>query len=161
VLDIVRDRLNLTERTGMLFALHKAYKPYQVGYERYGKDSDIQHVQSEMERRIYTFEITELGGPMPKPDRIRRLIPWFEQGKILLPEAFMRTNFEGRAENLTQIFVNEEYKAFPVAAHDDMLDSLARLCDEKMQLVFPQDDWANDDWEDQDRKRTANKVTGY
>lgn len=161
VLDIVRDRLNLTERTGMLFALHKAYKPYQVGYERYGMQSDIDHIKNEMERRIYTFEITELGGPMPKNDRIRRLIPKFEQGLIMLPEAFMRTNFEGRSENLTQIFVNDEFKAFPVASHDDMLDALARLADEKMQLVFPVDDWGNDNWDDQSRRRTASKITGY
>lgn len=158
VLDIVRDRLNLTERTSMLFALHKAYQPYQVGYEKYGMQSDIEHIKSEMTRRTYMFEITELGGPMPKPDRIRRLIPKFEQNAIVLPEKFHRTNYEGRSEDLTQVFVNEEYRAFPVSAHDDMLDALARLSDDKMQLMFPQDMWGDDDYAD---NRSRNGTTGY
>lgn len=161
VLDMVRDRLNLTERTTMLFKLHQHYKPIQVGYERYGMQSDIEHIKTEMERRVYSFEITELGGPMPKPDRIRRLIPWFEQGRIMLPDKFPRVNFEGKAEDLTSVFVKDEYKAFPVAAHDDMLDSLARLCDENIHLIFPQDEWGNDDWDDGKDRRGASKVTGY
>lgn len=159
VLDIVRDRLNLTERTAMLFALHKHYQPIQVGYERYGMQSDIEHIKSEMTRRIYSFDITELGGPMPKPDRIRRLIPKFEQGQIILPEKFMRTNYEGRSEDLVKVFIDNEYNAFPVAPHDDMLDALARLCDDKMLLLFPQDDWSDDDYDD--RQRTRNGSTGY
>jgi phage terminase large subunit-like protein len=159
VLDIVRDRLNLTERTSAVFALHRAYQPEQVGYERYGKDADIEHIQSEMDRRQYVFNITELGGPMSKPDRIRRLIPWFEKGDILLPERFMRANYEGRMEDLTHVFVEDEYTAFPVAAHDDMLDALARMCDEKITVSFPMG-W--DDEDDFDRADdTRNRTTGY
>jgi phage terminase large subunit-like protein len=161
VLDIVRDRLNLTERTAALFALHRAYQPMQVGYERYGKDADIQHIESEMEKRVYNFVITELGGPMPKNDRIRRLIPKFEQGEILLPEQFSRTNYEGRNEDLTRVFVDDEYTAFPVAAHDDMLDALARMCDEKITVTFPLA-WGDEDDFDRDRaNETRNPVTGY
>lgn len=159
VIDIVRDRLNLTERTTMLFKLHEHYQPVQVGYERYGMQSDIQHIRSEMERRVYMFDITELGGSMSKPDRIRRLVPKFEQGQIVLPAKFMRTNYEGRDEDLTKVFVDEEYKAFPVMAHDDMLDALARLCDEQILLLFPRA-WANDD-EPDDRTEDRNAVTGY
>ncbi len=161
VLDMVRDRLNLTERTAAVFALHRAYQPAQVGYERYGKDADIEHIQSEMERRVYHFTITELGGPMPKNDRIRRLIPKFEQGQIILPEKFMRTNYEGRSEDLTNIFVNDEYLAFPVASHDDMLDALARVCDEKINVGFPLE-WANDDEEFDTRANEGRSShTGY
>lgn len=160
-LDIVRDRLNLTERTAAIFALHRAYHPEQVGYERYGMQSDIEHIKSEMDRRVYNFAITELGGPMPKPDRIRRLIPKFEQGQIILPEKFMRQNYEGRTEDLTRVFVDEEYMAFPVSAHDDMLDALARVCDEKIVATFPMG-WDNDDEIDADTAaRTRNGTTGY
>ena len=91
--------------------------------------SDIAHIKTEMERRIYQFEIVELGGPMPKPDRIRRLIPLFEQGRILLPESCWRKNAEGRNEDLVAVFVNHEYKPFPVGHHEDMLDCLSRLFD--------------------------------
>jgi predicted phage terminase large subunit-like protein len=158
VLDIVRDRLNLTERTTMLFKLHQHYQPMQVGYERYGMQSDIEHIKSEMQRRTYMFEITELGGPMPKLDRIRRLIPKFEQGNIVLPEKFIRTTYEGKAEDLVQIFIESEFKAFPVASHDDMLDALARLADESITLSFPMD-FGFDDDEYDDRPR--NGTTGY
>lgn len=157
VLDIVRDRLNLTERTAMLFALHRHYQPMQVGYERYGMQSDIEHIKSEMQRRVYMFEITELGGSMPKNDRIRRLIPKFEQNNIILPEKFMRTNYEGRSEDLVQVFLDHEYRAFPVASHDDMLDALARLADDRISLLFPQDLW-DDAYED---TRSRNGTTGY
>lgn len=158
VLDLVRDRLNLTERTAAVFALHRAYQPAQVGYERYGKDADIEHIESEMERRLYNFTITELGGPMPKTDRIRRLIPWFEKGDIILPEHFTRSNYEGRAEDLVKVFVDDEYTAFPVSVHDDMLDALARLCDEKIVVNFPLG-WGDE--EDDRTDDTRNGTTGY
>lgn len=162
VLDIVRDRLNLTERTNLLFSLHRRFKPYLVGYERYGMQSDIEHIKSEMNRRIYMFNIIELGGPMPKNDRIRRLIPKFEQGMILLPDKLQRTNYEGRNENLINIFVGEEYRAFPVAAHDDMLDALARMCDETVILDFPEEPSPYEEDED-DHRRTSTRsaTTGY
>jgi phage terminase large subunit-like protein len=161
VLDIVRDRLNLTERTTAMFKLHQHYMPMQVGYEKYGMQSDIEHIKSEMERRVYRFEITELGGPMPKPDRIKRLIPKFEQGQIWLPEKFMRTNYEGRTEDLTKVFIDEEYMAFPVSSHDDMLDALARMCDPEIRVGFPMA-WDNDDDYDADAAdRTRNGTTGY
>jgi predicted phage terminase large subunit-like protein len=159
VLDIVRDRLNLTERTAAIFALHRAYQPMQVGYERYGMQSDIEHIKSEMDRRQYHFIITELGGPMPKNDRIRRLIPKFEQGTILLPQKFMRTNYEGRSEDLSKVFVEEEYKAFPVAAHDDMLDALARMCDDDIIVTFPMG--FDDDEDDYRGEDSRSAVGGY
>lgn len=159
VLDMVRDRLNLTERTKMLFDLHRQYQPQQVGYERYGMQSDIAHIKAEMERKVYYFEITELGGPMPKNDRIRRLIPIFEQGIIMFPDTLFKVNYEKRTDELTAIFVNQEYLAFPVASHDDMLDALARMEDEVVTVDFPLA-WANDDYEEADEAGRS-KSTGY
>src|SRR5262249_14581437 len=38
-------------------------------------------------------------------------------------------------------FIEQEYTAFPVSQHDDMLDALSRICDEKeLQLRWPQTD---------------------
>lgn len=159
VLDIVRDRLNLTERTNLLFNLHRRWQPEQVGYERYGMQSDIAHIKTEMERRVYYFEVTELGGPMPKNDRIRRLIPRFEQNSIILPDKLVRTNYEGRSEELVTIFLDEEFKAFPVAAHDDMLDALARMEDEVITVDFPQS-WDEPE-DDDDRASSRSATTGY
>jgi hypothetical protein len=41
VLDMIRDRLRLTERAEAIFVLHRRWKPKAVGYEKYGMMSDI------------------------------------------------------------------------------------------------------------------------
>jgi hypothetical protein len=112
--------------------------------------ADIEHMQDRQDREHYRFHITELGGPMPKPDRIRRLIPWFEQGRVYLPRTMLKSNYEGREQDLVKLFVEQEYRAFPVAAHDDMLDALARMFDDEMAITWPiaetfhDGEWGND-----------------
>ena len=137
VLDMVRDRLQLTERADALFALHRRWRPEGVGYERYGMMADIEHMKDRMERTNYRFEITELGGPMPKPDRIKRLIPLFEQRQLYLPRTLSKVDYEGQSRDLVRSFVEDEYKAFPVGLHDDMLDAMSRITDEDMSLIWP------------------------
>ena len=129
VITMIRDRLSLTERADALFDLHKEYRPLGVGYEEYGLQADIEHMQDRMERENYHFRITPLGGKLGKEDRIRRMVPIFEQGRMLLPETCNKKNREGVIEDLTQVFIDEEYLPFPVGAHDDMLDGLARIFD--------------------------------
>lgn len=140
ILDIIRDRMNLTERAEALFGLHRRWKPLRVGYEKYGKDSDIQHFEDRMARENYRFSITPLGGQMRKEDRIRRLIPLFEQNRMWLPEALFYDDYRGHKRDLVKDFVEQEYLGFPVATHDDMLDCLARILDEDMSVIFPMGD---------------------
>jgi predicted phage terminase large subunit-like protein len=137
ILDIVRDRLNLTERAEALFQLHQQWNPISVGYERYGMQSDIQHLHYVMDQRGYHFNIIELAGRTSKIDRIRTLIPLFEQGRVWFPETVAKVNYEGRVENLTEIFFTTEFMTFPVCSHDDMLDCLARILDEALNAIFP------------------------
>ncbi len=137
VLDMVRDRLSLTQRADLVMAWHRRWQPIAVGYERYGMMADIEHIQHVQELENYRFPIIELGGAMPKLDRIRRLIPWFERGDIWMPPRLMKTNYEGRTVDLVQAFVDEEYKPFPVGGHDDMLDALARVLDENFPAEWP------------------------
>lgn len=137
VITMVRDRLNLTERANTLFALHKEHQPLAVGYEKYGMQADIEHFKDKMNRENYTFRIKELGGQMPKNDRIKKLVPLFEQERILLPETCMRRNYEGTSQDLTAIFRDDEYLAFPLSAHDDMLDCLARIRDPEFPMRAP------------------------
>ena len=143
-LEVIRDRLNLTQRTNELFRLHRKWKPNGVGYEKYGMQADIEHIMTEQQNRNYRFEITELGGPMPKPDRIKRLVPKFEQGKVYLKHQEFKTNYEGKTEDLVDVFINSEYMPFPVAIHDDMLDALARILDEDLQIIWPQPEEVQD-----------------
>lgn len=143
-LEVIRDRLSLTQRAETLIRLHRKWKPNGVGYEKYGMQADIEHIKAEQNRLNYRFDITELGGPMPKLDRIRRLIPKFEQGKVYLKYNEFKTNYEGKTEDLIDVFINNEYLAFPVPLHDDMLDALARILDEDLHVVWPQPDGPED-----------------
>jgi len=148
VVTMVRDRLNLTQRADLLFRLCREYRPLCVGYEEYGMQADIEHIKDRMVRENYRLPIQALGGRLKKEDRIRRLIPLFEQGRVLLPDQCLRRNYEGTQEDLTKIFIDEEYLAFPVSAHDDMLDGLSRIADPEFNMIPPDEDF--DDLEDYD-----------
>jgi len=139
LLDAIRDRLNLKERGDALFALHRKWKPNGVGYEKYGMQADIEYYKERMADEAYRFEITELAW-MPtdhsKPDRIRRLVPLFEAGRFVLPERIARIDYEGRpVDVLAQLL--DEYRAFPVSLHDDLLDMLSRITDPSLRVVWP------------------------
>ena len=137
VFDIVRDRLSLTERADRLMQLHRKWRPREVRYEQYGLQADIEHIKDRMERENYRFTIKEVAGRVAKADRIKRLVPIFEQKRMWLPDALYVTNREGRSENLVEVFIEQEYLAFPVGAHDDMLDALARIAEPEMPLSWP------------------------
>lgn len=154
VFDMVRDRLNLTERTNKLMELHREWQPDGVGYEQYGMQSDIQHIEDVMDRRNYRFNVTPLGGSMSKIDRIRKLIPAFEAHRWWFPRNLYYRNYEGRKVNLVKVFLEEEFETFPVCAHDDMLDSLARVLDPDLAAAFPKIRRpAKKSWRDNLRKR--------
>jgi phage terminase large subunit-like protein len=85
ILDVLRDKLNLAERAERLFELVSTRRPLLVAYEEYGLQADIQFIQHLQEERNYRFTIRPVGGTMGKADRIRRLLPLFEQGRIILP----------------------------------------------------------------------------
>lgn len=140
ILDMVRDRLNLTQRTALVMNWHKKYKPQRadgVRYEKYGLQSDIEHIKDVQKASNYRFDITEVGGQISKTERIKRLVPYFEQGRIYLPRSLHYTGSDGKMTDLVQDFIEQEYKAFPVPSHDDMLDALARMAEPDYPLIFP------------------------
>ena len=136
-LDGLRDRLNLTERTNAIFKMHQRWGPIDVGYEHYGMQSDIQHIEYVQDQKSYHFGIVPLGGTVPKNDRIKRLIPVFEQGRFWFPKRMIRYTLDGKEIDLVEIFINQEYKSFPVMMHDDMLDCAARIEDPEMKVFIP------------------------
>lgn len=137
VMDMLKDRLKLTERADVLFDLHKKWKPLAVGYERYGMQSDIDHFEDRMERQSYRFTITEVGGSMAKNDRILRLAPLFEDNRLWFPEKCFRQLTDGTLKDMVQVFLNDEFIPFPVGIHPDFLDSLSRIVD--IPYEFPGD----------------------
>lgn len=129
LLDAARDRLSLKERAALLIYLHRKWKPIKAGYEKYGKDGDIEHIQGAQEAENYRFDIEPLGGLMAKEDRIKRLEADFENGRWWLPKALPRTQADGTQIDIVERFVNAEYLTFPAGLHDDMLDAVARIYD--------------------------------
>lgn len=137
LIDAVRDRMNLTERTDKLFEFVVKYQPIAVGYEQYGMQADVEHIEYEMEIRNYRFNITELGGSMAKEDRIRRLVPVFEQGRYWMPHTLMFIDREGKQRDYVAEFLEDEYGSFPVSIHDDMLDCKSRIMDPMLEVKVP------------------------
>ena len=135
----VRDRLNLKERADRVFDIHRKYRPRQVRYEKYGLMADIEHMQQRMELENYRFRITEVAGQTSKEDRIKRLIPLFEAGRIWIPESLHISDWQKCVVDNVQSFVEEEFMAFPVGLHDDMLDALSRICEPELKLDWPKE----------------------
>ena len=137
ILDMLRERLSLTERADAVFRLHRKWQPGEVRYERYGMMADIEYLRSEMDRKNYRFRITEVAGQVAKEDRIRRLVPLFQRGFFWFPETHMAVDKNGNAIDLVADFIDQEYLSFPVGRHDDMLDSLARIAEPNHDLAWP------------------------
>lgn len=141
--ELIRDRLNLTERTQRVIDLHRRLKDQgvkiqQVRWERYGMMADIEAMKTEQEKQNYRFDVTEVAGQTAKDDRIKRLIPIFEQGKFYLPKSLHVTDWEKNTVDLVRAFIEEEYYPFPHGLHRDALDALSRIAEPELKLVWPQ-----------------------
>ena len=161
----VRDRLNLEERTTMLFSLHREFNKRNsvkgVYYEHYGMQADIQHIKSVMNQENYRFTIKEVGGNVPKNDRINTLVPQFQSGEIYLPEECNYITTEGKRVDLTKVFINEEYRLWPFAPHDDMLDDLARINSPEVHLPFPDRSVANVNYQPEQNYNVFHTEKGF
>jgi len=140
LLDIIRDRMNPTDRINMLFVLHRKWnqlcgKPPKVGYEKYGMMTDTHYIKQKMGDESYNFPLVELGGRMGKEERIRRLIPDMQNGRWYFPAGMIYVDVEGRKFDLIQEIYDSEMATFPRARHDDMIDALSRIYD--MEMLFP------------------------
>lgn len=133
--DGIRDKLSLSERAEALIDLHRMYQPKHVFYEDYGMNADIEHIKYVQKLQVYEFKVTPVGGQQSKDNRIMQLMPLFEFGRILLPKSIIRQDFQQRTYNMVKDFIEQEYNAYPVLKHDDMLDCLARIEDEEVKRL--------------------------
>lgn len=142
ILDLVRDRFNPTERVNVLFGLHQKWsklcgKPPTVAIEQYGMMTDKFYIDKEMEERNYRFRTVEVKGAVRKEDRIRKLIPLFENDRVYLPRQIMYDSVDGNTYELVDKLIREELTVFPVGRHDDMIDAFARILDKDLVARFP------------------------
>lgn len=144
IVDIVRDKLNPVERINKVFDLHqkwtrKCKRPPVVCYEKVGLMSDVFYLKEEQGQRGYHMKIIEGGfaAKQSKEDRISALVPLFHNRCMYLPTSLVYIDEQNNRRDMVDEFINEEYNYFPMAAHDDMLDALARITDPKVPVIFP------------------------
>lgn len=139
VLDLYRDRLDLTARGKLIMHLHRKWKPREIRYEQYGLAADVEYIYELQERENYRFSITEVGGTeVSKENRIRWLLPVMkDQKRFYFPQTMHRTGSDGVVHELIEEFIEQELLAFPVGRHDDMLDALSRIQQPNMPLIWP------------------------
>lgn len=168
LLDGYAHKMNLKERWTNLKNLRRRWlsmigvQALEVGYEKYGMQSDIEYFETQMEEDEDAFDIKELNwtrdnGGQSKPDRVQRLYPDFASGKFFLPAILkkpsktqtkykqqgeshrifaptFRTDENGEVYSLNKIFL-DEYLTFPFSAHDDCVDCASRIYD--MDITAP------------------------
>lgn len=135
VVDGIRKNLSLTGRGEWLMKLVRKWKPVRVGYEEYGfMKADTDYMRDLMTREKYHFVIEPLKGGKGKTERILKLVPLFEFGRIHLPAAgAVSGHFAEAVEGLVQ----QEYLRFPDCANDDSLDNLANIVHPSLNAYFP------------------------
>lgn len=95
LLDGFRHRMRLNERWQRVKAMHQKWSKMpgvmsvDVGYERYGLQSDLEHFEQQMQLEDYAFPITEVAwtrdNAKSKEDRVERLVPDIKDGRWFLP----------------------------------------------------------------------------
>ena len=136
LIDMVRDKLALGERWEKVRDFGIEYGVIDLAYETIN-NTDIEYIRERMEAEAVYFNITEIGGNIPKVVRISALHPLFKNGRIILPKVLSYRDSEKQHHNLVSEFLYDEYTLFPYCTHDDMLDCMARLLDKKLSLIFP------------------------
>lgn len=141
IIDMIRDKLTLTQKTNELFRIKRQYNPRIVFYEKNGAAIDVPHIQQEMDRYNFRFPIQTITQNRAKGERIESLIPLFEAHRIYLPEnGCWHTNWEGKSEDMLHSFIIEEYLAYPHTTHDDAIDDLANILHPSCQNLMQRPD---------------------
>lgn len=167
ILDFIRDRLDLTERGDRVFTFARKYWPrggagvFQVRYEQYGMQADVDYLKDRMKRENFNFDLVEVGGMLAKEDRIRKLEPLFRQGRIFLPPSKYYKDHSGTVYELVSEFIETEYACFPgepVRGHFDMLDALSRVIDSKNPPLFPRLVYSTNEHENARREAKRRRI---
>lgn len=128
LLDMIRDKLNLSERCQKLFSLVKKWKPLKTGYEKNSREADIDYIKEKQEELNYRFPIVEIYTKLNKQDKIiSALQPIFEDHRFYLPLELTYINYENKKVDLIEQFIDEEFVFYPFSMHDDILDCISMM----------------------------------
>ena len=137
--DCIRDKMSLKEKWAALKQLVEKWKPLNVGYEKYGMQSDIEYFKEKMIEESFFFPITPLRGGVggKTKGRVDNLMPLYEDRKMHYPRYMPYRQLDGKVIDIIQTFISEEYLEFPFCTHDDLFDCQARCIDEALGVIFP------------------------
>lgn len=132
LVDMIRDKMNTTERVNAIFEMQRKYseitgRPVKVLYKSRSFIAELHNIKERMKLETYHFPLIEVKEKGNKNDRIRRIIPAAQEGRIYLPRSFSYVDYTKEVKDLTQSFLKQECALFPVAPHDDMLDATSEL----------------------------------
>lgn len=133
MLDLVNDKLNLSERTRELFQIQRKWNPNDTFWEQVGMACDVEHVKEMQGSKFYNYrfsiqELPRAGADSNKKDRILSLQPTLEQHRLYIPRVLKRLCADGQVRDMVQVFL-EQLKNYPIVRHDDILDPLADIND--------------------------------
>lgn len=141
ILDMVRDRIDLKERTELMFNMHRYWQPIGVFYEQVGVQSDLTYIRHLQETGNYRFQINEIGKSVKggnafakKETRIKRLVPDMLNGRWYAPSEIIRVDFQGNKRDVIQDMIDEEMLSFPASKFDDAIDCISRIYDINYQV---------------------------
>lgn len=129
VVDMVRDRLDPTERSEKIFQLAKKYRPIAVYEEESGLSADVHHMGHEMDRQNWRFPLFGLPAGGNKSARIETLQPLAKNGRLYMPAHIWYRMVDGTEVDLVAEFKRSEWTQWPKPLHDDLLDALCRVTD--------------------------------
>lgn len=125
ILNMIRDKFNPKEIVDRIISEHDAFRPDVLGVEEVGRETIRFYLKERMQQLNLFFKLVELKTRgVPKEDRIRRLVPRFENKKIFLPLTLFRRTWEGKTINIVEAF-EDEFMYFPLSKFDDLMDALA------------------------------------
>lgn len=144
VVDWVYDRLDPGQRADAICRLVRKWKPRQLIYEETGMVTDSYYLTERFKRERLAVRIDKVGrkGPraqMAKEDRIRELVPEFQSGRIWLPMELRQRCVDGTEIDVIRTFIHEEYIPYrgeKSTRHDDGLDSLARIHEPELRMIY-------------------------
>lgn len=141
ILDLIRDKLNPTERVNTLIKLHKKWNfksgtPPRVAVEQYGMMTDLYYIKKAQENINYRFSLVEVAGRLSKEDRIRRMIPDWDNDRVYIADKILYNDYKNDIRDLSSEIIEDELMLFPVGKNDDMIDAWTRIYD--VNAVFPE-----------------------
>ena len=160
LLDGAYGRYNLIDRWTILKGLVAKWSPKAVGYEKYGKDTEIESMENYQEEDNFRFTIVPLGGLMNKNERIKKwCVPRLHRREWLFPHAIWVDDQDTNQKiNLIDRLVNKEMLPWPLISHDDLFDNLSRADDPQLGVQEPYEGQAMSSYQENEALRAMSEM---